>query len=36
MNLIKSAILIDNNELDNFVNQKLLENCGEESYLIFV
>ena len=28
MNVIKSVILIDNHELDNFVTQKILENCG--------
>lgn len=29
------VLLIDDNEIDNFVNRKILENCGASNILIF-
>ena len=35
MNKLKSVILIDNEELDNFVNRKILENYGVTKIITF-
>ena len=32
---LKSVILIDNNDIDNFINQKVLENIGVADILVF-
>lgn len=34
-NKLKSVILIDNNDIDNFINQKILENIGVADILVF-
>lgn len=35
MNKIKSAILIDDSDIDNFVNTKILENFGATNITVF-
>lgn len=35
MNKINSVMLIDNNEIDNFINRKILENSGIKNILSF-
>ena len=32
---LKSIMLIDDNEVDNFINQKILESCGATNILTF-